>query len=217
MKLQCILFTEAIHTCLRRFRSAAVRLLTPAHGTHQQAATAITPRVAEQYSFDRRMDVLIEAFAAAFPGRRDQLTRQDMEFYRWAMPHWKELFSHYDLLLGYSTDPILPLLADCPYLRSSTARCAQIPFEDDPTGRLTALAYHMAEHVFVTNSDCYENGRRLAADRVTFLNHPFDDDHSLAVTGINQRRTQLVRELDADFLIFLSDASRLGSWHRLCR
>jgi len=150
----------------------------------------------------RRLKQLIQHFEQEFPERSDRLTLYDMRSYPVVVSLWASLFEHYDLIIGYATDPILPLMAGKKYYGLEHGTLRDIPFQQTASGRLTALAYHCAEHVFVTNSDCIDKARQLVGERFTFLNHPFDDRHGLNVTGWEEQREALAGELDARFLFF---------------
>ncbi|MFQ5734656.1 MAG: hypothetical protein ACE5KM_22205, partial [Planctomycetaceae bacterium] len=145
---------------------------------------------------------LKESFREAFPDRPDHLVEEDFLVYSYVMDLLPSLFDEYDVILGYATDPILPLLAGKRYFALEHGTLREIPFEGDTRGRLTALAYQRAEHVFVTNSDCVENAHKLAKDRVTFINHPFDDRLPPPDHKQQKLRKRLQERLDADHLIF---------------
>jgi len=142
------------------------------------------------------------AFRHAFPERGDQLVEADFDQYRWAMRDWKRLLRRYDFVQGYSTDPAIPMLAGKDYFAFEHGTLRDIPFENTAQGRLTAISYHLARHVFVTNFDCLENAHRLADNRVSLINHPYDEDHSLGVTGWETLRAELCAALDASFIFF---------------
>ncbi|NET57859.1 MAG: glycosyltransferase [Symploca sp. SIO2E6] len=156
----------------------------------------------KQYSFDQRVEELVKLFHQRFPDRQDQLTTTDLEPYRPTILVWRELLSQYDLIQAYSTDPILPLLCEKPYFAFEHGTLREIPFQATPQGRMTALSYSAAEHVFVTNSDCLKNARLLADNRVSYINHPYDEEHGLKIQGWQQLRQELCRLLDSDFLFF---------------
>jgi len=145
---------------------------------------------------------LVARFRAEFPERVDSLTETDLRTYEWNYARWKALLPHYDLIIGYSTDPAWVLMAGVPYFALEHGTLREIPFAPTPQGRCTALAYRLAEHVFVTNHDCLPNAHALAGDRVTFINHPYDEDRGLQVTGWEALRKELACALDADFLVF---------------
>jgi len=132
-----------------------------------------------------------------------KLRPSDVVAYLNIIKKWRtHVFSHCDFIIGYSTDPILPLLSGCDYFAFEHGTIRAIPYQDSPQGRLTALAYRRAKHVFVTNFDCRASADFLAPGRYTMINHPFDEDHGEKVTGREELRRGLQRELDSDFLLF---------------
>lgn len=149
-----------------------------------------------------RCTELASVFSKGFPNRKEQIRVADLLENADGIKEWQRLFSCYDIIQAYSTDPLIPLLANVPYLAFEHGTLREIPFENSSRGRMTALSYHLAEHVFVTNADCLENAHHLAGDRVTFINHPFDEDHSLTVGSGEKERTYYLDSVDADFLFF---------------
>ncbi len=145
---------------------------------------------------------LCDDFAARFPDRGDRLTPDDVLAYSSDLALWREVFSGYDIVQGYATDPIYPMLAEAPYCAFEHGTLRELPFRADTQGRMTALAYARASHVFVTNSDCMDNARILAGDRASPLPHPFDEDRAVSVTGAEPLRASLQRELGVDHLAF---------------
>ncbi|BBD62240.1 hypothetical protein NIES2109_50790 [Nostoc sp. HK-01] len=156
----------------------------------------------ESSNFEERVQQIIEIFKLKFPERQDQLACEDLEGYRYIIPFWKKLFENYDIIQGYSTDPILPLLAKHSYFAFEHGTLRDIPFESTARGRLTSIAYSEAEHVFVTNSDCINNAILLAGKNVSGMNHPYDENHGLQIEGWQELRQKLCQQLDADFLFF---------------
>jgi hypothetical protein len=145
---------------------------------------------------------LIQEFARQFPERPDALTLDDIIGLAPFFKRWQQVFAHYDVVIGYSTDGFLPLLAGKPYLAFEHGTLREIPFRQTGEGRRTALAYRMAGHVFVTNFDCLSNAAALAPGRHTLINHPFDEDHGLATSGWEDLRHSSCRELACDVLFF---------------
>ena len=131
-----------------------------------------------------------------------RLRSDDFGPWRWRLPYWRKLLLHYDAVIGYATEPVVAYLLDMAYFALEHGTLREIPFQPDGRGRLTALAYRNAEHVFVTNLDCVTPARVLAGERVSFINHPFDENHGLRVEGHEALRAKLCVELDAEFLIF---------------
>ena len=157
----------------------------------------------EEYSFEDYAKQLVKDFAKKFPERGDKLTENDLVDYKYVIGLWRRLFSRYDIVQAYSTDPVLPMLANnCLYIGFEHGTLREIPFNQTPQGRLTALAYNLAKHVFVTNMDCLKNAHILADGRVSFINHPYNEDRVVKVTGWRQLRQKLLTLLDSSFLFF---------------
>lgn len=141
------------------------------------------------------------AFKREFPEREDLLVTADVPVSLAHLP-WANLFSQYDYLIGYSTDPQIPMLLGFPYFAFEHGTIRDIPYKATAEGRLTSLSYRLAEHVFVTNFDCVSSAERLAPGRFTVINHPYDEDHGLSLSGAEAQREELLKELDSDFLFF---------------
>lgn len=107
-----------------------------------------------------------------FPAQAD-----DLAHYWERFRHISPLFSHYDIVQGYAQDGIWALLAGKPYMAYEHGTLRHLPFEDTPVGRMVALVYGLADHVFITNLDCIVSAGRLGLEpsRITYLPHAFDD------------------------------------------
>ena len=132
----------------------------------------------EVYDFDKRISKLMSEFADKFPDREDQLTKEDFEPYRSIIPLWKELFSKYDIIEAYSTDPIYPLLTGKkPYIAYEHGTIRDIPFENSSIGRLTLLSYALADVIYITNADSVNQAKLIIKDnnKLQFGLHGFDN------------------------------------------
>lgn len=146
---------------------------------------------------------LIDWFHDRFPERQDSLSMSDIGFYSEHCKSLSQLFEHYDAVIGYATSGIYPLLATKrPYYAFEHGTLRSLPFEQSMEGRLTALTYAQANHVFVTNSDCISNAEKLNPGRVTFINHPYDVNHGEGRDGGEELREELTQELSANMLAF---------------
>lgn len=152
--------------------------------------------------FEERTRLLTAAWQRAFPHRVDALGVDQLVMYEPVFDDWRKLFEEYDVVLAYSTDPILPLLTGSPYFAFEHGTLRSIPGENSTRGRCTSLAYACAEHVFVTNADCLANAEALNRGNVTLINHPFDEDHGSDLAGVDELRERLLEKLDATFLVF---------------
>ena len=114
-----------------------------------------------------------------------------------------QLFSHYDFILAYSTDPIIPLICKKPYFSFEHGTLRDIPYEKNDRAKLTSLAYRKSIHTFVTNFDCKESANYLTKGRYTIINHPFDEDNKkVSHFNVDKTRKNLLTLLDSDFLFF---------------
>jgi len=153
-------------------------------------------------TFNSRANALIVEFARQFPARGDKLQIDDLHPYGHMYHEWCRLFDHYDIIIGFATDPFLPMLSGRSYFAIEHGTLRTIPFDQNGQGRRTALAYNQARHCFVTNFDCAGSAEVLAPGRFSLMNHPYDEDRGLTISGATQLRDRLCRKLDADFLIF---------------
>ena len=186
--LEFILFTVWV------LRLVASKIRNAFHGK-------TTTRDAMAIGSDEHAKHICKEFTNAFPERDSKLEPHELKPYFSTIPYWVNLFSHYDLVIGYATDPILPYLVGKPYFALEHGTLREIPFEENTRGKLTALAYNRANHVFVTNFDCLANAEILAGDKHRFINHPYDEDRNLN-RNAEDLRQELQKELDAEFLVF---------------
>ena len=113
-------------------------------------------------------------------------------------PLWKRLFAQYDLVQAYATNPILPLLAGKrPYIGFEHGTLRTFTLEPTPLCRTTALAYHLADHVFITNGDCVDYARKIGVTRMSPMLHPVNDRAARAAAGESD---QVRAELGARFV-----------------
>ena len=171
----------------------AARILAFGTGGRAEAASK---------AFDSRCVELAQRWRTEFPERSDVLTVEELADYGSLVPAFDRLFKAYDIIIGYATDPIHPLLAGRAYFAIEHGTIRSIPYDATTQGRCAALSYRLATHVFVTNFDCRASAQRLAPGRFTSINHPYDEDHGLRLSGWETVRHELQRELDADFLCF---------------
>ena len=160
-------------------------------------------------TLDARIDELVAEFAKRFPQRSDRLERADLEPYREHAILLEELFEHYDVIQAYATDTVYPMLAERPYVafEHGTLRDApewewefKGPFHANPIGRVTALSYALARHVFVTNADCLSSAERLGLESYSPIPHPVADDHVFRFDP--RAREEIRRELGVSRVLF---------------
>lgn len=143
---------------------------------------------------------LINDFKKYFPNRKDQLTLYDfIPFYN-RIDTFKKLFSKYDIIQGYSTDAIWPMLANTPYIAYEHGTLREIPFENSATGRLTALAYKKADYVMITNPDVISSVKKLRIKNYLFVPHCIDWKFTPKKSII---RRALRNKYDVDWIVFV--------------
>lgn len=104
-------------------------------------------------------------------------TPPDLEHYWKNFPAISSLLDKYDIVQGYAQDGIWAAIQGRSYAAYEHGTLRQMPFDDEPVGRIVALVYGLADQVFVTNLDCLASADRLQLDpaRVRPLPHAFDD------------------------------------------
>ena len=169
--------------------------------------------------FDERCAQLVDEFARAFPERDDQLVLNDILGYRSIATEWRKLCGHYDLIIGYASDGIYPLLLDKrPYVAYEHGTIRSIPFDDSPSGRVCAMTYRFADASLITNCDNILAAERLALDNHRFIPHPINEDW-LSDRKWEALRQELRTKLASDFIIFHPsrqhwEAARHPSWEK---
>lgn len=169
-------------------------------GIRRRLAQLLTPRA--KASPNLHWDNTLPAqFQSAFPERQDPLSDVDVAMFLPTVHMLADLFDCYDVIIGYSTDPIYPMIAGHrPYIAYEHGTLRAIPFEDAPVGRLTALAYRLAARALITNSDCIRAAQRLALSNYRYVPHPMNDRNIALADGTSVRR-QLAARHDADFIV----------------
>ncbi len=87
------------------------------------------------------------------------------------------LFGRFDLVQGYATHAILPLVVSPgrPFVAYEHGTLRELPFEDSWRGRLLSLAYRLAARVIITNADVIASAHRLGLENTMFVPHPVDE------------------------------------------
>lgn len=114
----------------------------------------------------------------------------------------QRLFALYDLIVGYATDGLLPLIVrKTPYACFEHGTIRTFPFDDTVFGQMCALSYAHASDALITNCDNIVAARRLRLRSFRFLPHAMLEDFRVdpAVAGL---RDELLERHDADFIVF---------------
>jgi glycosyltransferase involved in cell wall biosynthesis len=183
------------------------------------------PQVAATTSIERPVDprfqALIAAFKSHFPNRTDALTAEDLVPYGSCRAEWQALCAHYDLVIGYSTDGIYPLIADKrPYIAFEHGTIRDIPFESTSQGRVAALTYAECDAIFMTNADSLPQARRLNGNRIIKGLHGFNWPNMQRRMGqVKPADLQALYGLPGGLKTFLGPARQHwkdgpSSWHK---
>ena len=169
--------------------------------------------------FMRNVRRICREYAAAFPQDPAPLRPSDFLTYGYSFPRWQELFRQYDLVTGYATDGIYPMLdGTVPYIAYEHGTIRNIPFEPTTQGRLCALTYRKSNVAFITNCDNNVAAEKLEIPNFKWVPHPINDD-SHPTTDPNRVRREVREKLQSDFVIFHPSrhhwsASRDTSWDK---
>ena len=174
-------------------------------------------------AIESRIGDLAAAFRSDFPLRPDQLSAEELAGTFFFSPQYfgrlRHLCSLYDVVIGYSTDGIVPLaVGKRPYIAYEHGTIRALPFEDNTDGRLCALTYSRADLSFITNCDTVIAAGKLQLEDYRFVPHPINE-HVVAAPEPGSLRQQLCRDLGADFLVFHPsrqhwEAQRHPSWEK---
>ena len=111
----------------------------------------------------------------SFPNRQFRFKTSDFFGYSHYKSKFQTLFSHYDIVQFYGTDPIFGLMfCKKPFVGFEHGTLRTFTSDDSFINALTALAYRNANHVFITNADCLEYAKNLEMNRYSAMIHPVD-------------------------------------------
>jgi glycosyltransferase involved in cell wall biosynthesis len=181
----------------QQLREQLARVLLPRMsllGGGDQVATLPDPPASHRdCRFVQRTYWLMDEFNKRFPNRSDHMTANDLVDLEVIGPYWDRLFQYYDLVQAYSTDPIIPLMVGKrPYVAFEHGTLRDFTLGDSSVCRRTALAYNMADHVFITNGDCLEYAKKIGVERYSPMLHPIDERRMRAIVA---RKSTLQKRL----------------------
>jgi hypothetical protein len=144
---------------------------------------------------------MVEKFDTFFPDRPDRLTQEELVPYSSLIEPLNSIFSNYDIVQAYGIEPILTMLASkTPYVAFEHGTLRDFIRNDNVTNRLTALAYRLADHVLVSNGDCFEHAEWLGCQNISPIIHPLDVEQHRRV---DKAEVDRLRELyNADVILF---------------
>lgn len=109
------------------------------------------------------------------------------------LPNLKKLFSSYDVIVGYATDGIFPLLSGYKYFCLEHGTIRNLPFQNSLQGRLCRMTYLNAMHVFITNCDNNVAAKKMGVVSYSFIPHPTNENWlPNSESNINETRAPFV-------------------------
>lgn len=149
-----------------------------------QAATATYPYNYPQRDiwvpFDEKVGQLVSEFRSTFPNAVSALSSEDLEPWRSIYEPLSALLSCYDLVEGYATQNVVPLICgNAPFVSYShgTVRDIGPSVSDTATSRLALLAYHKSQETIITNTDCGLIAKNLGITPFRFVPHVIDQKY----------------------------------------
>lgn len=107
----------------------------------------------------------------------------------WTNHRLSKVLRDFDVIQCYATYAAVPFLINFePYVAYEHGTLRQIPFQNDPEGKLCAASYRAAARVCVTNTDNIPAAKRLriADEKIIRLPHAFDDKKLLRFAEANR-------------------------------
>jgi hypothetical protein len=115
---------------------------------------------------------------------------------------FKQLFRCYDVVIGYATSGLYPLLAAVgPYLAYEHGTIRTLPFEGSLAGNICALVYKAANNVLITNCDNIVAAKKMKLREFRFVPHAILEDWRYEYKD-NSLRTELLCDGKFDFVAF---------------
>ena len=158
-----------------------------------------TPREFDTF-WNNRMEQINNNLLEDFPNRYNNFNISSLESYRNDVYQYKKLFEHYDIVIGYGIDGLLPLLAGKKYIAFEHGTLRNLPYQDDDIGLRTLLSYKYADGVIITNADNIQSAKKLELKNYMFIPHPINEDplQRIDVKNIDD----LYKKYDTDFIVF---------------
>jgi len=113
----------------------------------------------------------------------------------------KPLFEYYDVIVGYSTDGIWPMLAGKKYVAYEHGTIRTLPFEDSLQGRLCELIYQQAQEVIISNFDNNLAAKKLGLQRYTCIPH-YINEMDVSFERGAEIRAHYKSTQNADFIVY---------------
>lgn len=148
------------------------------------------------------MERMFRLSETVLSGRNTGLQEADLIGYSGILVQLAEVFSHYDLIQGYASAGIYPLLVNKPYVAYEHGTIRKTPFEETSQGRLCELVYKSANMVAITNCDAIHSVNKLKISNFEFIPHPINEEWLIEDEKSIRLRDQIRAQMNADFVVF---------------
>ncbi len=112
----------------------------------------------------------------------------------------KELFTFYDVIIGYGIDGFFPLLGEKKYISFEHGTLRNLPFQNDDIGFRTLLSYKYADGVIITNADNIKAAKKLKLNNYMFIPHPINESPLKLLDSMDY--DDLYEKYNTDFIVF---------------
>lgn len=117
-----------------------------------------------QFSIDEFSDL-------SSPSEPNEMLPPEVGFVVDREDYFRSIFSHYDVIIGFTTLSYFPAALSIPNFASIELGTVRgLPFEDSNLGKLTRWVYEVSPKVLVTNTDCMAPARKMNIDEADL--HP---------------------------------------------
>lgn len=155
-----------------------------------------------KYKINNKFKKTVEHILNRYAQAGVKYENNDFSSYQQYADMMKEIFCRYDVVHGYATDGIFPLISGVKYVAYEHGTIRNIPFENTLQGRLCALTYRAANQVLITNADNIAAAKKLGLKDYSFIPHPVNEEHLAMDENARDLRLSLREDLESDFIIF---------------
>jgi len=131
----------------------------------------------------------------------DSIAPEELIQYRFLLEQMKPLIDQYDIVIGFATDGIWPLLAGKKYVAYEHGTIRKLPFDDSLQGRLCRESYQKADGVIVTNCDNNVAAEKLKLKNFKYIPH-YMNECELNLDAALALRKNFEARFSTNFIIF---------------
>lgn len=154
----------------------------------------------KESGFTKIVDRLNKSLYEDFSNRYNEFNINHLYNYKNSIILYKELFKHYDIVIGYGVDGIYPLLTGQKYVAFEHGTLRNLPFQNDDLGLRTLLSYKYADGVIITNADNIQAAKKLELENYMFIPHPINESPLKLLDSMDY--DNLYEKYNTDFIAF---------------